>query len=87
MKFLSIVKGSTVQTRHVGKDIMSGLKNLVGGELKAYVEMIEHARAASNKENGGGGRKIRSRCSYQYKVFYMWYNAGSSGNSSIRHCC
>ncbi|HAA43118.1 MAG TPA: hypothetical protein DCE02_03825 [Ruminiclostridium sp.] len=46
---LSIVKGSTVQTRHVGKDIMSGLKNLVGGELKAYVEMIEHARALATK--------------------------------------
>jgi uncharacterized protein YbjQ (UPF0145 family) len=46
---LSIVKGSTIQTRHVGKDIMSGLKNLVGGELKAYVEMVNHARALATK--------------------------------------
>ena len=47
---LSIVKGSTIQTRHVGKDIMSGLKNLVGGELKAYVEMVNHARALATRE-------------------------------------
>jgi uncharacterized protein YbjQ (UPF0145 family) len=33
----------------VGKDIMSGLKNLVGGELKAYVEMVNHARALATK--------------------------------------
>ena len=46
---LSIVKGSTIQTRHVGKDIMSGLKNIVGGELKAYVEMVNHARALATK--------------------------------------
>lgn len=55
---LSIVKGSTVQTRHVGKDIMSGLKNLVGGELKAYVEMIDHARALATKRMVDDAKKL-----------------------------
>jgi uncharacterized protein YbjQ (UPF0145 family) len=46
---ISVVKGSTIQAKHIGKDIMSGLKTLVGGELTAYVEMINEARSISVK--------------------------------------
>ncbi len=46
---IAIVKGSTIQAKHLGKDILSGLKTLVGGELKAYVEMINEARAIATK--------------------------------------
>ena len=46
---LGIVKGSTIQAKHVGKDILSGLKTLVGGELKAYTEMMNEARAKATK--------------------------------------
>lgn len=46
---LSIVKGSTIQSKHIGKDIMSGLKTLVGGELTAYNEMMNEARALATK--------------------------------------
>lgn len=46
---LSLVKGSTIQSKHVGKDIMSGLKTLVGGELTAYNEMMNEARAIATK--------------------------------------
>ena len=46
---LGLVKGSTVQSRHMGKDIMSGLKTLVGGELTAYSEMLNDARAQATK--------------------------------------
>lgn len=38
------VRGSTVQSKHIGKDIMAGLKTIVGGELKEYTEMMEEAR-------------------------------------------
>lgn len=41
---LGIVKGSTVQSKHFGKDFMAGMKTLVGGEIVAYKEMIEEAR-------------------------------------------
>ena len=41
---LGIVQGSTVRAKHVGKDIMAGFKNIVGGELKAYTELIAEAR-------------------------------------------
>ncbi len=46
---LSIVKGSTIQTKHIGKDFLSGLKNMVGGELTSYTEMMNEARAIATK--------------------------------------
>ena len=41
---LGLVKGSTVQSKHIGKDIGAGFKSIVGGELKGYTEMMEDAR-------------------------------------------
>ncbi len=45
LETLGIVKGSTVQTKNIGRDIAAGLKNLVGGELTGYTEMMNEARA------------------------------------------
>ncbi|MCK6479601.1 MAG: YbjQ family protein [Planctomycetaceae bacterium] len=39
-----LVQGNTVRAKHVGRDIMAGLKNLVGGELKGYTELLVEAR-------------------------------------------
>lgn len=44
IEHLGIVQGSTVRSKHVGKDIMSSFKNVVGGELKAYTELMNEAR-------------------------------------------
>ena len=41
---LGIVQGSTVRAKHIGRDIMAGLKNIVGGELKGYTELLIEAR-------------------------------------------
>lgn len=41
---LDVVYGSTVRSKHVGKDFLAGLKNIVGGELTAYTELLEEAR-------------------------------------------
>ncbi|MDM7919143.1 MAG: YbjQ family protein [Methanosarcina sp.] len=41
---LGMARGSTIQAKHIGKDIMSGLRSLVGGELTEYSEMLEEAR-------------------------------------------
>lgn len=41
---LGYVKGAVVQSKHVGRDFMAGLKTIVGGELKGYTEMLEEAR-------------------------------------------
>ena len=44
LEMLGLVKGSTIQSKHVGSDIGQSLKTLVGGELKAYNKMMENAR-------------------------------------------
>ena len=49
LEMLGLVKGSTIQSKNVAKDIGSGLKTLVGGELKAYNEMMNEARALATK--------------------------------------
>lgn len=49
LETLELVKGSTIQSKNVGKDIMQGFKTLVGGELKAYNEMMNEARALATK--------------------------------------
>lgn len=43
-KHLGLVQGSTVRAKHAGKDIMAGFKNIFGGELKAYTELLSESR-------------------------------------------
>ena len=49
LETISLVKGSTIQSKNVGKDILQSFKTLVGGELKAYNEMMNEARAIATK--------------------------------------
>ena len=44
LSHLGMVQGSTVRAKHVGKDIFASLKNIVGGELKGYTELMQEAR-------------------------------------------
>ncbi len=44
LEMLGLVKGSTVQSKHIGKDLAASFKTIVGGELKAYTEMMDEAR-------------------------------------------
>lgn len=49
LKHLGLVQGSTVRAKHVGRDIMAGFKNIVGGELKGYTELLQESRAEATK--------------------------------------
>ena len=49
LEMLGLVKGSTIQTKNIGRDITQGFKTLVGGELSAYNEMMNEARALATK--------------------------------------
>jgi uncharacterized protein YbjQ (UPF0145 family) len=49
LETICLVKGSTIQSRHLGKDITQAFKSLVGGELKEYAEMMNEARALATK--------------------------------------
>ena len=49
LETISIVKGSTIQSKHLGKDIAQAFKSMLGGELKAYNDMMNEARALATK--------------------------------------
>ncbi len=49
VKVLGVVKGSTVRAKHIGKDILAGLRQIVGGEIKEYTEMLAEARAEAER--------------------------------------
>ena len=46
---LGIAKGNTIRARHVGHDVMAGLQQIVGGELKGYTQMVTEAREEATK--------------------------------------
>lgn len=48
-EMIGLVRGTTIQTVHVGKDIVNSFKTLVGGELTSYTEMMNDARALATK--------------------------------------
>ncbi len=49
LSVLALVRGNTVQAKHVGKDIVAGFRNFVGGEIKEYTEMLAEAREIALK--------------------------------------
>lgn len=49
LETLMLVKGSTVHSKNIGKDILSSLKTIIGGEIKDYTEMMNEARAIATK--------------------------------------
>ncbi|MDR0721483.1 MAG: YbjQ family protein [Treponema sp.] len=49
LETLGLVKGSTIQSKNFGRDITQVIKSLIGGELKAYTEMMNDARALATK--------------------------------------
>lgn len=55
---LGLVKGGVVQSKNIGKDIMAGLKTLVGGELKGYTDMMNEARALATKRMSDEAEKL-----------------------------
>ena len=44
IEHFGLVQGSTIRAKHIGRDIAAGLKNIVGGELKGYTELLQEAR-------------------------------------------
>lgn len=55
---LGMVKGNVVQSKHMGKDIMAGMKSLVGGELFVYTEMLNEAREIATARMVAEAKKL-----------------------------
>ena len=53
-----LVQGSTIRAKHVGRDIMAGLKNIVGGELKGYTELLQESRRQATERMVAQAREL-----------------------------
>ncbi|MBF2054787.1 MAG: YbjQ family protein [Candidatus Sericytochromatia bacterium] len=60
LRQLGLVNGSTVRAKHLGRDMLSGLKNLVGGELVAYTELMQEAREEATSRMIEQARKLQA---------------------------
>lgn len=49
LEMLGLVRGTMIQSVHIGKDIMNSFKTIVGGELSSYTDMMNEARAVATK--------------------------------------
>ena len=65
---LGLVKGNVAQSSHLGKDIMSGLKTVVGGEIAGYTEMLNQARQIAMN---GWLMKRRQKGRVQFFIFEL----------------
>jgi len=57
-EILGVVFGNTVRAKHIGKDLTAALKNIVGGELEEYTEMLRDARAEAMNRMINEAKKI-----------------------------
>ena len=59
-EILGIARGSTVRTRNIGRDIVAGLKNIVGGEIEEYTKLQAHAREQALERMIEDARKLKA---------------------------
>ncbi|WP_300370615.1 YbjQ family protein [Brachyspira sp.] len=57
-ELLGLVKGNVAQAKHIGKDLLAGLKNIVGGEVEGYTEMLNEARGIATKRMVEEAKKL-----------------------------
>lgn len=75
---LGMVKGSTIQCKNIGRDIGASFKNLVGGEMKAYTEMMNEARDLAIHRMIWRSRADGRRCSRKRTFCHIRNHSGSS---------
>lgn len=59
-EILGIARGSTVRSRNIGRDIIAGLKNIVGGEIEEYTQLQAHAREQALERMAEDAQKLNA---------------------------
>lgn len=75
---LGVVQGSTVRSKHVGRDFMAGLKNVVGGELTAYTELLTEARNEATSRMVGQAEKMGANAILNVRYITTSITAGAA---------
>jgi len=75
---LGLVQGSTVRAKHAGKDIMAGFKNIFGGELRGYTELLQEAREEAIERLSEQARAIGGNAVINVRFATSAITAGAS---------
>ena len=75
---LGLVQGSTVRAKHAGRDIMAGFKNIVGGELKGYTELLQESRQEAIDRMSEQGKSIGANAVINVRFSTSSITAGAS---------
>lgn len=78
VKHLGLVQGSTVRAKHIGRDVMAGLKNMVGGELKGYTELLNESREEAIKRMKEHAKSIGANAVINVRLSTANISAGAS---------
>jgi len=73
-----IVQGNTIRAKHVGRDIAAGLKNIVGGELKGYTELLTEARRQSIERMLAQAEQLRANAIVNVRFSTSAITAGAA---------
>lgn len=77
-RHLGLVQGSTVRAKHMGKDIMAGFKNMVGGELKGYTDLLNESREEATKRMVAQAKAIGANAIINVRFSTSNITAGAS---------
>jgi uncharacterized protein YbjQ (UPF0145 family) len=77
-RHLGMVQGNTVRAKHAGRDIMAGFKNLVGGELKGYTELLTESREEATERMIEQARSMGANASLNVRFSTSSVTAGAS---------
>ena len=58
VRHFGLVQGSTIRAKHLGRDFAAGLKNIVGGELKGYTELLQESRTEATNRMVAQAREL-----------------------------
>jgi len=77
-RHLGMVQGNTVRAKHVGRDIMAGFKNIVGGELRGYTELLTESREESVDRMTAEARALGANAILNVRFSTSSVSAGAS---------
>ena len=85
VQHFGLVQGSTIRAKHFGRDFAAGLKNIVGGELKGYTELLQESRAEATSRMVAQASELGANAVINVRFTTSSVAQGAVGNSGVRH--
>ena len=85
-RVLGLVQGSTIQCKNIGHDFLSGLQNLVGGEMESYTQMMNEARDIASGRMVREAEALGADAVVGMRLYDVFCCAGGGGGHGLRDC-